>query len=84
MLAWALAANSAGAGTVEFLVAEALRLCGDGAKAVLTQVHYHAGQAYLALQNAGKSREHFRQAAELDPQGIFGAMARSTISRLPM
>jgi len=84
VLAWALAANSAGVGTVEFLVAEALRLCSSGAKAILAQVHYHAGQVYLALQNAEKSQEHFRQAAEIDPQGIFGAMARSTISQFPM
>jgi tetratricopeptide (TPR) repeat protein len=84
VLAWALAANSAGAGTVDFLVAEALRLCSSGAKAILAQVHCHAGQAYLVIQNIEKSRGHFYQAAEIDPQGIFGAMARSTISRLPM
>ena len=75
VLSWALAANSAGAGTVEFLVIEALRLCSDGAVTQLAEIHYHAGQAYLALQNTDKSREHFRHAAEIDPQGIFGRMA---------
>lgn len=84
VLAWALAANSAGVGTVEFVVAEAIRLCSKGAIAILAEVHYHAGQAYLALENAEKSRGHFLNAAEIDPQGIFGFMARSTISQPPM
>ena len=84
VLAWALAVNSAGSATVEFSLGEAIRLCGDSAKAILAQVHYHAGQAYLALQNAEKSREHFLRGAEIDPQGIFGEMARSTITKPSM
>ncbi len=84
VLAWALAVNSAGAGTVEFVLSEAIRLCSTGAKAILAQVHYHAGKAYLALQSARKSEEHFCRAAEIDPQGIFGVMARSTIAKSSM
>jgi tetratricopeptide (TPR) repeat protein len=84
VLAWALSVNSAGIETVKFLVGEALRLCSDSAVPILTQVHYHSGRAYLSSQEEPKGREHFRQAAEIDPQGIFGAMARSTIARLGM
>jgi tetratricopeptide (TPR) repeat protein len=84
VLAWALAANSAGIGTIEFLSGEAIRLCGNAAKAILAQVHYHVGQAYLALQSTEKSLEHFHHAAEIDPQGIFGSMARSTIAKANM
>lgn len=84
VLGWALAANAAGIGTVEFVIGESLRLCNDSAKAILAQVHYHAGQAYLALQNVERSREHFRQAAEIDLQGIFGAMSSSTITKFSM
>jgi tetratricopeptide (TPR) repeat protein len=84
VLAWALSANSAGIGTVEFVSAEAIVLCRSAAKAIVAQVHYHVGQAYLALRSAEKSREHFSFAAELDPQGISGAMARSTIANSSM
>lgn len=84
VLAWALAANAAGVSTVEFLIREALRLCNDSPKSTLAQVHYHTGQAYLALQNEEEGREYFRQAAKIDPQGLFGAMARSTITKLSM
>jgi len=84
VLAWALSANGAGIGTVEFLSGEAVRLCASAAKAILAQVHYHIGQGYLALQEAEKSREHFCSAAEIDPNGIFGTMARSTIARSGM
>jgi tetratricopeptide (TPR) repeat protein len=84
VLAWALSANGAGIGTVEFVSGEAVRLCASGAKAILAQVHCHIGQAYLALQETEKSRKHFCSAAEIDPKGIFGTMARSTIARSGM
>jgi tetratricopeptide (TPR) repeat protein len=84
VLAWALSVNGAGIGTVEFTSGEAVRLCADGSKAILAEAHYHIGQAYFALQESDKSRDHFRSAAEIDSKGIFGAMARSTIARLGM
>jgi tetratricopeptide (TPR) repeat protein len=84
VLAWALSVNGAGIGTVEFTSEEAVRLCADGSKAILAEAHYHIGQAYFALRESDKSRDHFRSAAEIDSKGIFGAMARSTIARLGM
>jgi len=77
ILAWALAANSAEISEIEPLVAEAISLCGDRTKPYLAQVHYHAGRAYLALKIPEKSAYHFRQATEIDPQGIFGRLARA-------
>jgi tetratricopeptide (TPR) repeat protein len=84
VLAWALAANSADAGEVDSALAEGFRLCGVRTKSILAQVHYHAGRAYLALQISDKSQEHFRRASEIDPQGRFGRMARSTLSQSGM
>lgn len=84
VLAWALSVSGAGLGTIEFVSGESVRLCADGAKAILAEAHYHIGQAYLALHKSDEGREHFRSASEIDPKGIFGAMARSTIGRLGM
>jgi tetratricopeptide (TPR) repeat protein len=74
--AWALAANSGHARELESILAEAFRLCDGSSKSVSAGLHYHAGRAYQALQMRDRSQEHFRQAAELDPQGVFGRMAR--------
>ena len=80
VLAWALAANSAETASVDSALAEGFRLCGVRSKSILAQLHYHAGRAYHALQLSDRSREHFDRAAEIDPQGRFGRMARSTFS----
>ena len=77
VLAWAVAANSGEAREVESLLAEAFQLCGTKSKPILAQFHYHAGRAYEALKLLEKSREHFRQAIEIDPQGNFGRLARA-------
>jgi tetratricopeptide (TPR) repeat protein len=77
--AWAVAANSGDASEVESLVTEAFSLSSK-TNPILGQVHYHAGRAYAALQMPEKSREHFRQASEIDPQGIFGRLARVALS----
>ena len=81
VLAWALAANAADTDEVDSALAEGFRLCGVRTKSILAQVHYHAGRAYLALHISDKSQEHFHRAAEVDPQGRFGRMARSTFSQ---
>jgi tetratricopeptide (TPR) repeat protein len=79
VLAWAVAAHSGDAREVESLLAEAFSLCSK-TNPILGQVHYHAGRAYAGLQMAEKSRDHFRQAAEIDPHGIFGRLARAMLS----
>ena len=76
VLAWAVAENSHDLHEVEKLLAEAFLLCGTKSKPILAQTHYHAGRAYQALNLPEKSREHFRQAVQADPQGNFGRLAR--------
>ena len=82
-LAWAVAANSAvgansGAATeVESLLAESFQLCGTKTKPILAQIHYQAGKAYEAQKMRERAREHFRQAAEVDPKGIYGRLAKA-------
>lgn len=79
VLAWAVAANSGDPNEVESLLAKAFSLCAK-TNPILGQVHYHAGRAYAALQMTEKGRDHFHQAAEIDPQGIFGRLARARLS----
>lgn len=79
VLAWAVAANSGDVGEVESLLREACALCGTETKPILAQVHYHAGRAYAAIKMPEQSHEHFRQATEADPKGIFGQLARAVV-----
>lgn len=80
VLAWALAANSGDAGEVESLLAKVFPLCGTKTKPILAQIHYHAGKAYETLKMSEKAREHFHQAVEVDPQGVFGRLASEIAS----
>ena len=80
LLAWALAANSGHPSEVESLLAEAFRLCGTESRPVLAQLHYHAAKAYKALGVINKSQEHFCCASEIEPQGVFGRLARAEMS----
>jgi len=80
VLAWALAANTRGPDEVEAALVEAFKLCGRKSVSILAQLHYHAGRAYLALASRDRSNDHFRQAAEIDPNGRFGRMAREALS----
>jgi tetratricopeptide (TPR) repeat protein len=80
VLAWAVAANSGTLSQVEPMLAEAFRLCGTGSKPVLAQLHYHAGRAYKAIEEREKSQEHFRQASAIEPQGVFGGLARAQMT----
>ena len=77
-LAWAVAEDSRDPAAVEQLLAEAFPLCGEDAKPLLAQLHYHAGRAHAALGLTDKSAYHFRQAAALDPQGNFGRLAQAS------
>jgi len=62
------------------LLADTILLCGDKTKPYLAQAHYHAGCAYHELKIPEKSAYHFRQAMEIDPQGVFGRLARAMTS----
>jgi hypothetical protein len=59
------------------LLAKAFPLCGTKTKPILAQIHYHAGKAYETLKMQEKAGDHFRQAMEIDPHGIFGRLAGS-------
>jgi hypothetical protein len=82
-LAWAVAAsstvaaNSGAATEVESLLAESFGLCGTKTKPILAQIHYQAGKAHAALKMQEKAQEHFHQATEVDPKGIYGRLARA-------
>jgi len=80
VLAWAVAANSGDAQEVEPLLTEAFTLCGTNTKPIVAQLHYYAGRAHAALKDEQNSQMHFRQTAEIDPQGIFGRFARELLS----
>ena len=74
--AWAEAADSGDAAELTRLVVKALRLCGNN-KPTQGQVHYYAGQGYMALGSTARSIEHFEQAMAADPQGNYGRLARA-------
>lgn len=76
-LAWAVAAQSSNAAEVERLLSPAFSLCGDEHKSSLAQVHYHAGEAWLAVGAADRSGRHFRQAATIDPHGVFARLSQT-------
>ena len=76
VLAWALAENSRPHAEVEPGISEALRLCDKNTKSTLSEVHYHIGRAYEAPEMTGEAQEHFQHAAEFDPGGLWGRMAR--------
>ena len=75
VLAWAAAANGSSREEVEANVAEALRLCEGQNISVLAEVHFHVAKAYAALKLPEQSREHLRQAREIDPNGTWGRLA---------
>jgi len=76
-LAWAVAEHSKDAAEVERLLAEALPLCGNESRPIRAQLHYHAGRAYSALGQMEMSARQFEQAAQIDPHGNYGRLART-------
>jgi len=77
VLAWAVAANSGAHSEVKLLLEEAFSLCGTRSRPVSAQLHYHAGKAYQAINERERSQEHFGHASEIEPQGVFGRLARA-------
>lgn len=80
VLAWAVAANSGNVDEVDGLMKESFELCGTRLKPILSQIHYHAGRAYEELNIPEKARDHFRQAREIDPKGIFARLSSKVAS----
>jgi len=77
VLAWASATNGVDSEQVASMLAESIGLCEGSSVPTQAQLHYHAGSAYMALRKTNDSRRHFAKAAEIDPQGSFGRMARA-------
>lgn len=77
VLAWAVAEVRHDQTELERILAEAFHLCGTSNVPMLAKLHYHAGESYKVLRVPEKAFEHFRKAAELDPQGIVGRIAAS-------
>jgi tetratricopeptide (TPR) repeat protein len=78
--AWAAAENRAPAVEVESALTEAFSLCGRETVPVLAELHYCAGHAYATLGNRAESAHHFQSAAELDPDGTYGRLARAVVT----
>jgi tetratricopeptide (TPR) repeat protein len=83
LLAWAIAANSGDVQEVEALLAEAFPLTANSAKPIQAQVHFYAGQAYAALKMQERSASQFSQASKVDPQGQFGRLAGTMLTKTP-
>lgn len=77
LVAWAVTANEGTEAQVDKLVNEALAVCDPHTKPVLAEIHYFAAMAWSALSKPSEAASHFRLAAELDPEGTYGRMARS-------
>ena len=82
-LAWAEAVNSRDAAEVEKLSAEAVSLYGATPVSYKAQVHCHCGLAYATLGDAVKSKQHFEEAARVDPNGMRGREAMSMAAGVP-
>ena len=75
-LAWAVAAYSGDGAEVERLVGRSLALCPETTRPIRAEVLFHAGMAYAALGREEESARYFASAAETDPRGNFGRLAR--------
>jgi tetratricopeptide (TPR) repeat protein len=81
-LAWAVAVRSAETAEVERLLADTFTLCGEEDKPVLAHLHFLAGSAYSALATMDareRSAYHFQEAADADPDGNFGRLAKAAV-----
>jgi tetratricopeptide (TPR) repeat protein len=79
--AWALARNRGARAAVETTIIEALAIGPDAAKPVLSEIHFFAGQAYAAVDDAAESSRHFRCASDIDPDGNYGRLSRGMWAR---
>ncbi|HSB18175.1 MAG TPA: tetratricopeptide repeat protein [Bryobacteraceae bacterium] len=77
VFAWALTKNSVDPAEVEGALTEAFALCGETTKPIRARLHYCASQAFSALGNTAESTRHIQFAAEIDPLGNYGRLARA-------
>lgn len=77
LVAWAVAANEGAEAQVDKLVNEAVAVCDPNTKPVLAEIHYFSAMAWTALAKPAEAAIHFRQAADLDPEGTYGRLAVS-------
>lgn len=77
VLAWAVAAETGDSAEVEQILARLMDLAPERVIPVGAQAFYHAGRAYAALGQEAKSVVAFAKAAELDPKGQHGRLARA-------
>lgn len=77
LLAWAIAAAEPDSFRVQSLAREASALISPRESVpTAAQVQFHLGCAYAALSDDAHSRNHFAEAARIDPHGHWGAAAR--------
>jgi tetratricopeptide (TPR) repeat protein len=82
-LAWAEAVNSASASKVESLIAKAQQhwpANPENHVSSIALIHHHTGRAYAALGKTERSLEEFKRAAEVDPNGTYGRLAKAAIA----
>ena len=80
VLAWALAANGAGAEALEPVLKEAFELCPETTIPIRVELHYFAGHAYAALGNQSESQRHLHRALEVDPIGNYGRLGGAALA----
>jgi tetratricopeptide (TPR) repeat protein len=78
-LAWAEAVNSGSASEVEHLLQEALGHVLENNVPAMAEFHYHAGRAWAAVGNTEQSVTELSRAAEIDPRGNTGRLARAAM-----
>ena len=76
VFAWALAKNAVDPAEVEGALTEAFALCSETTKPIRARLHFCASQAFSALGNTAESSRHIQFAAEIDPLGNYGRLAR--------
>ena len=76
--AWALASLGRGA-EVPGAIENALKATARNCLPDLATTHYRAGMALLALGNQTQANQRFQQAAELDPHGRRGTLAKAAL-----
>jgi tetratricopeptide (TPR) repeat protein len=80
VLAWALAANGAGAEALEPVLKEAFELCPETTIPIRAELHYFAGHAYAALGNQSESQRHLHRALAVDPIGNYGRLGGAALA----
>ena len=78
--AWALARLGRSAESQE-AIAAGLREMVPQYLPIVAGFHWRAGMAMLVLENTNAAVDHFRKAAEVDPQGYYGGLAAQHLSQ---